>query len=251
MAVVERRRGGAPDTGAAWEEHAAAWIRWAREPQHDSYWRFHRDTFFELLPPPGRRTLDLGCGEGRLSRDLRTMGHDVVGIDSSPTMVRAALEADPDHEVLLADATALPFAAGEFDLVVAFMSLQDVSNHAGAIGEASRVLQPGGHLSLAIVHPLNSAGEFDGESSNSPFAVKGSYLEPSAYTDSVERDGLQLTIVSQHRPIESYTNPIVEHGLLIERLRESTFPAGAATTEGSQRWLRIPLFLHLRAVKPR
>ncbi|HET8893551.1 MAG TPA: class I SAM-dependent methyltransferase [Gaiellaceae bacterium] len=247
---MERRRGGAPDTRAAWEEHAAAWIRWAREPRHDSYWRFHRDDFLELVPPPGRRTLDLGCGEGRLSRDLRAMGHHVVGIDASPTMVRAAREADPDHEVLLGDAAELPFAAGEFDLVVAFMSLQDVDDHVGAIAEAARVLQPGGHLCLAIVHPLNSAGEFDGQSRDSPFTVRSSYLEPSSYADSVERDGLELTFVSRHRPLESYTEPIVEHGLLIERLRESTVPPEVATTERSQRWLRIPLFLHLRAVKP-
>jgi len=41
-----------------WERHAADWTRWAREPGHDSYWRFHRDSFLELLPPPGRLSLD-------------------------------------------------------------------------------------------------------------------------------------------------------------------------------------------------
>lgn len=250
MAAVERRRGGAPDTRAAWEEHAAAWIRWAREPGHDTYWRFHRDVFLELLPPPGRRTLDLGCGEGRLSRDLRAIGHDVVGVDGAPTMVAAAREADPGHEVVLADAAGLPFADGSFDLVVAFMSLQDVDDHAGAIGEAARVLEPGGRLCLAIVHPLNSAGEFAGESSDSPFVVQGSYLEPSSYADFVERDGFELTFVSRHRPIEAYTDALAEHGFLVERLRESTLPREAATSDRAERWLRIPLFLHLRAVKP-
>src|SRR5262245_13024757 len=66
-----------------WEHNAEAWIRWAREPGHDSYWRFHRDRFLELVPAPGRLTLDIGCGEGRLSRDLAALGHEVVGIDSS------------------------------------------------------------------------------------------------------------------------------------------------------------------------
>jgi hypothetical protein len=37
-----------------WEAHAGQWIRWARAPGHDSYWRFHRDQFLRLLPPPGR-----------------------------------------------------------------------------------------------------------------------------------------------------------------------------------------------------
>jgi SAM-dependent methyltransferase len=235
---------------AAWEQHAAAWIRWAREPGHDSYWRFHRDAFLELVPAPGRRTLDLGCGEGRLSRDLRGLGHDVVGLDASPTMVAAAREADPDLEVVLADAAGLPFEDAAFDCVVAFMSLQDVDDDAKAIAEAARVLAPGGRFCMAIVHPLNSAGEFAGHEPDSPFVVSGSYLEPSAYADTVERDGIGLTFVSRHRPIESYTEAIAGSGLLIERMRESTLPPEAVSTERSQRWLRVPLFLHVRAMKP-
>ncbi|HEX9350158.1 MAG TPA: hypothetical protein VF877_02675 [Gaiellaceae bacterium] len=34
------------------ERNAEDWIRWAREPGHDSYCRFHRDRFFELVPTP-------------------------------------------------------------------------------------------------------------------------------------------------------------------------------------------------------
>src|SRR5437879_6900851 len=64
---------------AAWERNAIAWAQWARSPVHDSYWRFHRDQFLALLPPPRQLALDLGCGEGRLSRDLKTRGYRVVG----------------------------------------------------------------------------------------------------------------------------------------------------------------------------
>ena len=79
-----RRRLQTADLRRAWEEHGPAWLAWAREPGHDSYWRFHRDAFLELVPEPGRRTLDLGCGEGRFSRDLQRLGHDVTGLDASP-----------------------------------------------------------------------------------------------------------------------------------------------------------------------
>ena len=51
--------------GDSWDREAENWVRWARKPGHDSYWRFHRDAFFRLVPPPGRLTLDIGCGEGR------------------------------------------------------------------------------------------------------------------------------------------------------------------------------------------
>ena len=153
---------GGQDLASAWEESAAAWIAWARAPGHDSYWRFHRDAFLELVPPPGRLTLDLGCGEGRLARDLKAAGYRLVGVDASPTLVAAAREADPDFDARVADAAALPFADGELDLVVAFMSLQDVDDLDGVVAECARVLEPGGRLCLAIVHPLNSAGTFAG-----------------------------------------------------------------------------------------
>ncbi len=54
-----------------WEGQADSWAAWARAPGHDSYWTESGPTFFELLPPAGKRTLDLGCGEGRVARDLK------------------------------------------------------------------------------------------------------------------------------------------------------------------------------------
>src|SRR5262249_47485843 len=139
-----------------WERHSAAWIAWARTPEHDTYWHFHGTIFHRLLPPPGRRTIDLGCGEGRLSRDLKTGGHEVVGVDASRPAVEQARAADPSIQVELADAAALPFPDGYADLVVAFMSLQDIEDAGGAIREAVRVLEPGGRFCFAIVHPFNS-----------------------------------------------------------------------------------------------
>ena len=69
-------------TGAEhWERWAESWATWARRPGHDSYWRETRKSFFDFVPKAGRKTLDLGCGEGRVSRDLNAAGHDVVAID--------------------------------------------------------------------------------------------------------------------------------------------------------------------------
>ena len=65
--------------GTRWDEQAAAWTAWARAPGHDSYWQFHREAFLALVPPPGRLTVDIGCGEGRVSRDLRAAGHPEPG----------------------------------------------------------------------------------------------------------------------------------------------------------------------------
>ena len=234
----------------AWEENAAAWIAWAREPGHDSYWRFHRDLFLELVPPPSGRTLDVGCGEGRLTRDLAGLGHDVVGVDASPTLLAAAREASPGMELHVADAADLPFADASFGLVIAFMSLQDVDDLPGALREAARVLAPGGRLCIAIVHPLNSAGTFTSRTTDSPFVIAGSYLDESVTDETFERDGLAMRFVSRHRPLQAYTELLAANGLLIERLREPELPEAGFNGEHGARWRRIPLFLHLRAVKP-
>lgn len=235
----------------AWEDNAAAWIAWAREPGHDSYWRFHRDQFLELVPRPSGRTLDVGCGEGRLARDLTVLGHDVAAVDASPTMLAAAREAAPDMELHLADAAELPLADASFELVVAFMSFQDVDDLDGAIREAARVLAPGGRFCLAIVHPLNSAGGWRERTAESPFVIEGSYLDEFVYTDELSpRDGLTMRFVSKHRPQQAYTEALATKGLLIEHLRETAVPESAIDSPHSPRWRRIPLFLHLRAVKP-
>jgi SAM-dependent methyltransferase len=248
---LKRTRSGRIDLGRAWEKNARDSIAWARKPDHDSYWHFHRDLFLELVPPPGRRTLDLGCGEGRLSRDLRRLGHEVVGIDASPTMVAAARDAAPEIDVTLADAAALPFDDGSFDCVVAFVSLQDVDDFEGAIAESARVLEHGGRLCLAIVHPLNSAGQFEGEEIDSPFVISGSYLDRSHYSDNVVRGGLEITFASEHRPLEAYIDALAGAGLLVERLREPPLPEHGVTAPRSRRWQRVPIFLHVRALKPR
>ena len=233
----------------AWEENAAAWIAWAREPGHDSYWIFHRDAFLELVPEPSGRTLDLGCGEGRLSRDLTALGHDVVGVDASPTMLAAAREAAPELELHQADAAALPFADASFGLVVAFMSLQDVENLDGAIVECSRVLPVGGRLCIAVVHPINSAGTWARDDAESPLVIEGSYLATFQYAETFARGGLAMTFTSVHRPLDAFTEALVASGFVIERLREPALPEHAIQSERSLRWRRIPLFLHIRAVK--
>ncbi len=235
-----------------WEAEAGKWAKFARTPGHDSS---HDDinlpALRDLLPEPGKRTLDLGCGEGRLSRFLRSLGHRVAGADASPTMVRLAA-GHPDHEpAVVADAAALPFGDASFDLVVAYMCLHDMDQMTRAVAEAARVLERGGRLCASIPHPVNSAGVFQGRHGDAPFLIAGSYLDATPADWVAEWDGIQLTFHSEHRPIEAYSRALEAAGLLIEAIRETRAPdAVVAHAPGKRRWQRIPLFLHLRAVKP-
>jgi SAM-dependent methyltransferase len=228
----------------AWEAEARNWVAWARDPQ-DSYWRFHAERFFELLPA-ARATLDVGCGEGRLPRDLKTRGYSVIGVDGSATLIDHAREADPSGDYRVADAAALPLGDESVALVTALMSLHDTDDMPGAVREAARVLVPGGRYCIAIIHPLNSAGRFETGEPDAAFAIRGSYFEHRRYADTIERGSLRMTFTSEHRPLQDYVGAIVAAGLLVERLVE--IPEMADPPTG--RWRRVPLYLQLRAVKP-
>ena len=228
---------------AAWEARADAWTEWARRPGHDSYWRFHRDAFLALVPPPGRLTLDVGCGEGRVARDLAAMGHRVLALDAAPTMVRRTREAGGGLlGVLCADAARLPLAGGAADLAVAFMSLHDMDEMAGVVREVARVLRPGGRLCAAVVHPVNEAGRFRAPEADAEFVIAGSYFERRRASAVVEAGGLRMAFEAMHRPLRDYFGALEEAGLCTEAVREPQPGDGG-------RWDRVPLFLDLRAVR--
>ena len=235
-----------------WESEARNWATFARTPGYDqAHEDINRPVLIELLPPPGRRTLDLACGEGRISRLLRSLGHQVVGVDGSPTMVRLAATHEDRAPAVLADGGMLPFTSGVFDLVVAYMCLHDFDEMPGAVAEIARVLEPAGRLCLAIPHPVNSAGTFRSRDPDAPFIIEGSYMTPMPLRYTAERDSVRLTFHSEHRPLEAYARATQSAGLLIEALREAV-PSDqvAERDQKDRRWQRIPMFLHIRAVKP-
>jgi SAM-dependent methyltransferase len=227
----------------AWDEQADNWIGWTRGSMDDSFFRFHGDRFFELLPTPGRLTVDLGAGEGRVARALRARGHTVVELDGSARLA-AASAALSGMPVVVGDVARLPLRAGIADLAVAFMSFQDVDDMPAAVAEAARVLRAGGHFLMAIVHPINSAGEFEPgpiEMERRFVMYAHSYFAHRRYADDVERDGRSMRFSSEHRPIESYSRALEAAGFAIEALRE--------VGDADGKWARMPLFLDVAAVR--
>jgi SAM-dependent methyltransferase len=111
-----------------WDREAGNWVRWARTPGHDAYWQY-RDAFFDqMVPAPGRRTLEIGCGEGRVARDLEERGHRVVAVDRSVNLLGYAKGANPTGVFVLANGAQLPVADASCDLVIAYNSLMDVAD---------------------------------------------------------------------------------------------------------------------------
>jgi SAM-dependent methyltransferase len=229
---------------------SASWAAWARRPNFDAYWTYSA-AFFRLVPPPGRRTLEVGCGEGRVSRDLVERGHRVIGIDTSPTLIRLASDADPRSWYLRADGAALPFADESFDLLVFYNSLMDFDDFEGSVREAARVLRRGGTMCACVTHPIADAGRFESGEAESPFVIEGAYLGPRRwFSAEVEREGLRMHFAGWSYSLEHYFGALERAGFVIQAVREPAQDEAAVENNPSdERWRRIPNFLMWRALK--
>jgi SAM-dependent methyltransferase len=90
--------------------------------------------------------LDAACGTGRHAAYLASLGHTVIGIDSSPGMLARAREKVPRGEFHEADLHELPLADDSVDLIVCAIALVHLSDIEGPFREFARVLRPRGHL---------------------------------------------------------------------------------------------------------
>lgn len=233
-----------------WERYASNWAAWARTPDFDAYWKY-APAFFELVPLPRGATLEVGCGEGRVTRDLAGRGHRVVAVDGSRSLIKLARDADATNPYLLCDSARLPFRSESFDLVVFYNSLMDVDDMEASVHEAARVLRPGGKMCACVTHPTMDAGRWESQEAGAPFIIEGSYLGPRRWVDiPVERDGLSMVFAGWAYSLEGYMRALEDAGFAVEAVREPPMPdSEVAKHPGQERWRRVPNFLMWRAVK--
>jgi SAM-dependent methyltransferase len=116
----------------------------------------HLREFVRSLEPVDR-ALDLGCGDGRLTAELRA--GELVAADVSPVALARAARRLPGAELCELEPDApLPLGDGEFDLVLCTETIEHVRDVQLLLSEARRVLQPGG--TLAVTTPAH--GRRDG-----------------------------------------------------------------------------------------
>ena len=129
-----------------------------------------REITLDLVSPqPGERVLDVGCGTGLLamaaSKRAGASG-TVVGIDPSPEMIararKKAARADANVRFETAVIESLPFASGEFDVVLSSLMIHHLPKRIrpAAFAEVHRVLKPGGRfLAVDFKPPASKMGK--------------------------------------------------------------------------------------------
>src|ERR1700738_3171593 len=134
-----------------WEAEAWKWAQFARTPGHDSsHDAINLPALRDLLPEPGNRTLELGCGQGG---SAGSCGRWVTGWRGPtprgpwcgwrPATRTPSRPCSPTRP-------RCPSAIRAFDLVVAFMCLHDMNRMPQAVAEAGRALERGGQLCASI-----------------------------------------------------------------------------------------------------
>jgi ArsR family transcriptional regulator len=99
---------------------------------------------------------DLGCGTGQVAEAVAPFVGQVIGVDASASMLKAAgkrLEGHANVELRGGSLEALPINDGALDAAMMFLVLHHVADPARAIAEAARALKPGGKLIVVDMLP--------------------------------------------------------------------------------------------------
>lgn len=213
--------------GDGWEQHADWWITGFTDGADPEYEEQILPLVSEELDGMDR-VLDIGCGEGQISRLLAGGGAAVIGADPTWNQVRVARERGGGAQFLRATADALPFPEACFDAAVACLVFEHIDAVDAALLEVARILAPGGRFALFLNHPIIQApgsGWIDDHTVDPPeeYWRLGPYLTESSSMEQVEK-GVWIRFV--HRPMSRYINSARAAGLVLERMLEPAPPAG-------------------------
>ncbi len=215
-------------TDDLWEANAGWWQDGFSEGADPEYEEQILPLAAELLAGADR-VLDIGCGEGQISRLAVAGGAStVVGVDPTWAQVTVAAERGGGAAYARAGAAHLPFAGSSFDAAVACLVFEHIEEVDEAIAEVARVLVDGGRFLFFLNHPLlqtPNSGWIDDQILDPPeqYWRIGAYLEEAATIEEVEK-GVFIPFI--HRPLSRYVNALADNGLLLTRMLEPAPPPG-------------------------
>ena len=221
-----------------------------------------------LAPKAGERILDLGCGDGVLTKELMDLGCQVLGVDASPTMVEAAQARGVPAQVM--DGHELPFHE-QFDAVLSNAALHWMLEPNEILRRVWRSLRPGGRFVAEfggqgnLTQVLNGLHRVLKVHGYDPDSIRPWYFPSAeAYRERLTGQGFQvLSLDLFPRPtplpddmtdwLEMFAQPFVTmvpdevRKQVLREVRDSLGPT-LRTTDG--RWVVDYIRLRCQAIKP-
>ena len=183
----------------------------------------------------GKRVLDLACGQGIFSEQLRNSGAFVTGVDLGKELIAIAeannktVKEKGTHKVVYHVASAddlLMLKNQSFDVVVCILALQNIENLQKTIGEAKRVLAKGGVFLFVLNHPSYRNPKQTrwgyNEADDVQYRRVDEYMSESHVKIDMTPGSLKdkKFTVSFHRPLQVYMKALTKSGFAITRLEE-------------------------------
>ena len=180
-----------------------------------------------LGPLADHDVLELGCGASQCSRWVAAQGGRPVGLDLSYRQLQHSRRIDEQTgvpvPVLQGTATQLPFADDTFDVVFcSFGALQFVADLDDAVGEAARVLRPGGRFAFSITHPTRWM--FPDDPGEAGLVASQSYWDTTPYVEVDDETG-EVAYVEHHRTLGDWVRVLAAHRFALVDLVEPQWPA--------------------------
>ncbi len=216
-----------------------------------------------LLPPKGKRIIDIACGQGFFSHAYAAAGASVLGVDISPELVKIArTRATRGVRFEVAPASDLkPVPGNSFDGAMIVLALQNIKEMPETLREASRVLVAGGTLVLVLNHPCFRIPKASAWGYDEAAKVQYRRVERYGISFSVDIDmapgargsRTKTHTVSFHRPLQEYVKALAGAGFAVAGLEEwishrRSEPGPRAKAEDAAR-KEFPLFLTIVARK--
>lgn len=225
-----------------WEKAAEDFITFVRSIEKGASGDFLRKNLLfptiikHLCPLSDRRVLDAGCGEGLFSQELEKQGAEVVGIDISPIMIKAAQQRKlNDHLILTFQLASIEekdlFPSETFDVVVVNMVFQEMASIEEAFQNLLVYLKPQGKIVISILHPafdmndsqktalgLLSQGNLD--HGRWTYGIFSPYAEARRHERNYTFS--ENPVAYYFRPVQDYVNLMIRNDVVLSGFYEPT-----------------------------
>jgi ubiquinone/menaquinone biosynthesis C-methylase UbiE len=232
-------------TRDAWESNAEVWDARMGDAGNDFFNLLCWPSLASLLDiQPGRRYLDIACGNGLTSRRLAALGAQVTAFDFSPNMIEKAKARENPASLIdyrLVDATdeqqLLALGENSFDAALSNMALFDMANIEVLFQTLPRLLKSKGTFVFSLTHPCfnNSSSVHTAEESDDG-EIKTVYsVKISRYMTPYHAKGLALRNQPKpqlyfERPLQYYLNLGFKNGFILDGFEERAFPPDGPQT---------------------